>query len=102
MREFGTALGAADEVVLTDIYAAGEAPLPGVTVEALAETVRQAASCPVHVVSKLDALPAAVAALARRGDLIITLGAGSIGKVADRILEAIRTRKRDASESSQP
>lgn len=102
MREFGTALGAADEVVLTDIYAAGEAPLPGVTVDALAETVRQAASCPVHVVSKLDALPAAVAALARRGDLIVTLGAGSIGAVAERILEAIRTRKRDASEGSQP
>ena len=35
MHEFGTALSGADEVVLTDIYAAGEAPIPGVTVEAL-------------------------------------------------------------------
>ena len=90
MREFGTALGAADEVVLTDIYAAGEAPLPGVTVDALAETVRQASSCPVHVVSKLDALPAAVRGVARRGDLIVTLGARST-EVAERILEATAT-----------
>jgi UDP-N-acetylmuramate--alanine ligase len=92
MREFGVALGAADEVVLTDIYAAGEAPIPGITVEALADAVRASASCPVHVVTSLDALPAAVSALSRRGDLILTLGAGSIGSVGDRILEIIRAR----------
>ena len=62
MREFGGALGAADEVVLTDIYAAGEAPIPGVTIEALADAVRAAAPCPVHVVKSLEALPAAVSA----------------------------------------
>ena len=43
MREFGAALGAADEIVLTDIYPAGEAPIPGVTLEALAKEVRSAA-----------------------------------------------------------
>ncbi len=90
MREFGEALGAADEVVLTDIYAAGEAPMDGVTVDALAEAVRSVAPCPVHVVKALDDLPAAVAALARRGDLVVTLGAGSIGTVGDRILELLR------------
>jgi UDP-N-acetylmuramate--alanine ligase len=92
MPEFGVALGAADEVVLTDIYAAGEAPVPGITVEALADAVRASARCPVHVVKSLDALPAAVSALARSGDLILTLGAGSIGAVGDRILDAIRAR----------
>jgi UDP-N-acetylmuramate--alanine ligase len=90
MPEFGAALGAADEVVLTDIYAAGEAPIDGVTVDALAEAVRAAAACPVHVVRALDELPAAVAGLARKGDLILTLGAGSIGTVGDRILERLR------------
>ncbi len=92
MHEFGTALGAADEVVLTDIYSAGEPPIPGVTIEALAAAVRASASCPVHVVKSLEALPAAVVALSRRGDLVVTLGAGSIGTVGDRILEAIRAR----------
>ncbi|MDQ3348743.1 MAG: UDP-N-acetylmuramate--L-alanine ligase [Acidobacteriota bacterium] len=90
MREFGEALGGADEVVLTDIYAAGEAPMDGVTVDALAEAVRSVAPCPVHVVKALDDLPAAVAALTRRGDLVVTLGAGSIGTVGDRILELLR------------
>ena len=90
MREFGEALGGANEVVLTDIYAAGEAPMDGVTVDALAEAVRGAAPCPVHVVKALDDLPAAVATLTRRGDLVVTLGAGSIGTVGDRILELLR------------
>ncbi len=90
MREFGEALGGADEVVLTDIYAAGETPMDGVTVDALAEAVRGVAPCPVHVVRTLDELPAAVAALTRRGDLVVTLGAGSIGTVGDRILELLR------------
>jgi len=90
LPEFGLALGAADEVVLTDIYAAGEAPIEGITIEAVADAVRAVGSCPVHVVKNIDALPAAVSALARDGDLVITLGAGSIGTVADRILDQLR------------
>jgi len=93
LREFGTALSAADEVVLTDIYAAGEDPIDGVTIEAVAEAVRSVGRCPVHVVKHLQALPAMVAGIARRGDLVITLGAGSIGTVADRILGELRTAR---------
>jgi UDP-N-acetylmuramate--alanine ligase len=89
LAEFVTALRAADEIVLTDIYAAGEPPIPGVTIDVLAGAVA-AAGARVTVVKALDDLPAAVSALARPGDLVITLGAGSIGSVADRILEAIR------------
>jgi UDP-N-acetylmuramate--alanine ligase len=91
LPEFGTSLAAADEVVLTDIYAAGEDPIPGVTVEGVAEAIRAAGRCPVHVVKGLQALPAAVASLVRRGDLVITLGAGSIGTVGDRILDELRS-----------
>ncbi len=93
MPEFATALSGADEVVLTDIYAAGEPPLPGVTLDALASLVRSSARGPVHVVSSLDQLPDTVAALSRPGDLVITLGAGSIGAVGERILDAIRHRR---------
>jgi len=92
MSEFGRALSAADEIVLTDIYAAGETPIEGVTVDALAAAIRSVAACPVHVVRALDDVPSAVAALARDGDLIITMGAGSIGGVGDRILGAIGSR----------
>src|SRR4051812_1555730 len=90
LREFGTALSAADEVVLTDIYAAGEDPIEGVTIEGVADAVRAAGHCPVHVVASLPALPAAVSRLVRPGDLVITLGAGSIGTIGDRILSELR------------
>ena len=92
MEEFGHALAAADEVVLTDIYSAGEAPIAGVTIDRLAQSVRSIATCPVHLIRALDELPEAVANLAKEGDLVITLGAGSIGGVGDRILDAIRKR----------
>ena len=82
MPEFGTRFGGADEIVLTDIYPAGEPPIPGVTIEALAEPSAAARRIACAVVKRLDELPAAVAALARRGDLVITLGAGSIGTSA--------------------
>jgi UDP-N-acetylmuramate--alanine ligase len=89
LAEFGTALSGADEVVLTDIYPAGEPPLAGVTVDSVAESVRAAGPCPLHVVPNLADLPARVASLAKPGDLVITLGAGSIGAVGDRILTAL-------------
>ena len=92
MHQFGAALGRADVVVLTDIYGAGEPAMPGITIEALADAVRAKAGCPVHVVKELDALPSAVSALAHEGDLVVTLGAGSIGTVGARILEAIRAK----------
>ena len=89
MTEFARALSAADEVVLTDIYPAGEAPIEGITVDRLAEAVRAVTPHPLHIVRHLGDVPARVAALARNGDLVITLGAGSIGTVGDRILGAL-------------
>ena len=93
MPEFATALQAADRIVLTDIYPAGEAPIAGVTVDALADAVRAVAPDRVAVVKAIDELPQRVAGLVRRGDLVITLGAGSITTVAERILEALRSNE---------
>ncbi len=90
LREFGPALALADAVVLTDIYAAGEDPIPGVTVDALADEVRRVKEVSVDVVAALADVPMAVARMARPGDLVITLGAGSIGTVGPQILEALR------------
>jgi UDP-N-acetylmuramate--alanine ligase len=91
LDEFATALAGADEILLTDIYAAGEPPIPGVTIDALEAVVRRTGR-PVMVVTAIDAVPAAVASIARPNDLVITLGAGSIGSVPDKILEALRAR----------
>jgi UDP-N-acetylmuramate--alanine ligase len=88
---FGPALALADVVVLTDIYPAGEAPIPGVTVERLADAVRASAR-ELHLVKDLAAVSDVVADLGRPGDLVVTLGAGSIGTVGDRILAALTSR----------
>ena len=90
MTEFGPALGAADVVVLTDIYPAGEPAIPGVTIDALAEALRPAVR-ELHVVPRVDDVATAIAEWLRPGDIVITLGAGSIGAVGDRILAALST-----------
>jgi UDP-N-acetylmuramate--alanine ligase len=89
MESFGAAFVDADEVVLTEIYAASEDPIPGVTADALAEAIRRLALRPVSVVKTLDELVPMLAAHARPGDAVLTLGAGSIGTVARRLLRAL-------------
>jgi len=90
MEAFGPALGGADHIVLTDIYAAGEDPIPGVTLETLADAVRRSAAVPLDVVARLDDVVPAIVRVAKPGDIVITLGAGSIGSVPDRLVEALK------------
>jgi UDP-N-acetylmuramate--alanine ligase len=93
LDDFGPAFVGADAIVLTDIYAAGEQPIPGITAEALAAAVRRANPAPVALVPALEDLPQAIAGMTKPGDLVLILGAGSIGTMADRILDAIRHRQ---------
>ncbi len=92
MHEFGVALAAADEVVLTGIYAASEQPIPGVTIEALSAAINAVRPSPVHLVPQLDDVAARVVEIARPGDLVITLGAGSIGSLAGNLVAALERR----------
>jgi UDP-N-acetylmuramate--alanine ligase len=92
MREFGFALAGADEVVLTDIYPAGEDPLPGVTVEALAASVNTSRATAARIVHAVEEVPAVLAEIARAGDLVVTMGAGSIGAVAARLVAELERR----------
>ena len=78
----------ADVVVLTDIFAAGESPISGVTAGRLADAVRRETDRPVHHAGTLDEALAIVSDVARSGDLVVTLGAGSIGGLGDRLLAA--------------
>jgi UDP-N-acetylmuramate--alanine ligase len=92
MHAFGPALREADEIVLTDIYAASEEPIEGVTVEALADAIRNGSGKPVRLAKTLDEIVPAVMEVARSGDAVITLGAGSIGSVPERLIEALGRR----------
>jgi UDP-N-acetylmuramate--alanine ligase len=89
---FGPALAAADHVVLTDIYSAGEDPIAGVTLDALGAAVRRALPGAVDVVPKLDDVVPALVKVVKPGDVVITLGAGSIGTVPDRLVAALEAR----------
>ena len=93
LEDFGPALRDADEIVLTDIYAASEEPIPGVTLDALADAVRRGAGRPVHTVGTLDALVPRLMELLHSGDAVITLGAGSIGTIPPQLMSALRRRE---------
>ena len=94
MDAFGPAFVDADEIVLTDVYAAGEDQIPGATIDRLAESIRRGSGRPVHVVRDLDEVVPAVLSLATPGDAVITLGAGSIGTVPKRLVEALAQREK--------
>ena len=75
-----------DVVLLTEVYAAGEAPLPGADGAALAQALRAAGGSPVFV-PDVAVLPAAVLQAARAGDVVLSMGAGSIGTLASQLKE---------------
>ncbi len=86
LDEFGGAFRDADTVVVLPIYAASEEPIPGVTAERLVERIQGPR---VQFASDFAAAVAAVAAHAHAGDLILTLGAGSVSQLAPQILAAL-------------
>ena len=92
MDAFGPALAPADHVVLTDIYSAGEDPIAGITLDALGAAVRRTLPGTLDVVPKLDDVVPALVKAAKPGDVVITLGAGSIGTVPDRLVAALEAR----------
>lgn len=89
-ERFVACLDEAQLVVLADIYPAGESPLPGVTIDAFAERLRERApDRPVVVEKDFERLPDRVHEHVAAGDLVLTLGAGSITRVGPQLLERL-------------
>jgi UDP-N-acetylmuramate--alanine ligase len=86
----GAALGAADEVVVLDVYVAREVPDPEVTGRLVADAVPLSGDH-VHYVPDLAGVAAVLARLARPGDLVLTLGAGSVTNVGPQVLALLET-----------
>jgi UDP-N-acetylmuramate--alanine ligase len=83
--DFTRAFNQADILFLTDIYAAGEAPIEGITSEHLARSIRQHGHHDVtHVADKMT-LHEAIGSVVRRGDIVIALGAGDVNKMLPRL-----------------
>jgi UDP-N-acetylmuramate--alanine ligase len=90
LEDFGTAFHQADDLFLLDIYGASEASIEGVNSQALVEKIRSYGHRAAHYVSGMDEGVAAITAAAEPGDLVITLGAGSVSQAADKILDKLR------------
>jgi UDP-N-acetylmuramate--alanine ligase len=86
-EDFVKVIGQADTVLLAEVYAAGEAPIVAADGRSLARALRVAGKLEPVFVDDIAAMPQAVLDNARDGDVVLCMGAGSIGAVAGRIME---------------
>jgi UDP-N-acetylmuramate--alanine ligase len=91
MDEFARAFSDATTVSVLDIYPASEAPIAGVTGEALARRIREQGGRPAQYASSFTEAVDATVAEAHEGDLILTLGAGNVSQLAPQVLESLST-----------
>jgi len=90
--EFTRAFNNADQLFLTDIYAAGEKPIPGITSQHLAEAIAQHGHHNVKYAPDRAAMSAELARTAKPGDVVIALGAGDINKILSVVGSGLRAR----------
>ena len=93
LDDFAGVLAGVDALVLTEVYPAGEAPIAAADGRALARAIRSRGQVEPVFVEDVETLPEVLPGVLRAGDLLITLGAGSIGAVAatlcERLAEAV-------------
>ncbi len=90
---FQTAFNHADVLILTEVYAAGEDKIPGCEAAGLADEIRAHGHRDVRFVSDLEDVLEALVGEAAAGDLVITLGAGSISGLGERLLRRLRQER---------
>ena len=90
MDEFALAFNNADVLYVLDIYAASEDPIEGITAEVLTENIRKYGHKNASYVGSLDAAAKKVAEIVKEGDLVLTLGAGTVTQLSDEILEKLK------------
>jgi len=90
-QEFTRAFNQADLLVITDIYAASEAPIPGVTSEALAAAIREAGHKNVQYIRSMQDSIGFLLKNARPGDAILTVGAGSVSRASNELMVLLGT-----------
>jgi UDP-N-acetylmuramate--alanine ligase len=91
-REFGRALGLADEVIVLEVYSAGEDPIAGASGAVIAAAVPLPREH-VHFEPSWSHVPQAVVERVRPGDVVLTMGAGDVGMLAPRIVDLLRERQ---------
>ncbi|MFI5371926.1 MAG: UDP-N-acetylmuramate--L-alanine ligase [Candidatus Eisenbacteria bacterium] len=99
-EEFGTCFGDADRVWVLDVYPAGERPIPGVSGRTVVEKALQHGKAEIGYAADPATAVGEVAATARPGDVVITLGAGDVWRLGDEILARLRARHETAAAST--
>jgi UDP-N-acetylmuramate--alanine ligase len=89
-EDFVRVIGTADAVLLSDVYPAGEAPLVAADGRALTRALRVAGRVDPVFVDDIAQMPSAILQHARAGDVVMAMGAGSIGQVAARTIALVR------------
>jgi UDP-N-acetylmuramate--alanine ligase len=82
LDDFARVLAGVDALIVTEVYAAGEAPIAGADAKAICRAIRSHGRVEPLYLEKVDELPNALIQIARDGDVVVTMGAGSIGAVA--------------------
>jgi UDP-N-acetylmuramate--alanine ligase len=93
IEDFTTAFGDADSLFVLDIYAASENPIEGTTGEILAKRIAEKADMRVQYANSFADAANSVANVAQEGDMILTLGAGSVSQLGPMILEKLNDRR---------
>jgi UDP-N-acetylmuramate--alanine ligase len=93
MDEFARSFHQADTLFVTDIYAASESPIEGVTAEALVERIRQFGHRAVECVGAVDRGADELFAVAAEGDMALTLGAGNVWQAGEKLLARLAERR---------
>ena len=93
MDDFVVAFNNADVLFVLDIYAASEAPIEGITAEVLTENIKKYGHKNASYIGDIETATEKVCSVLQPGDLVITLGAGTVTRLSDEILEAIKVKK---------
>ena len=89
-REFGGAFAAADAVLITEVYGAGEMPQPGVNGKLVVDAICETSGHPdVYYIPQQDDVPKVLREISERGDVVLTLGAGDISRAGEVLLELL-------------
>jgi UDP-N-acetylmuramate--alanine ligase len=92
-REFGEAFASADAVFITEVYGAGEMPQPGVNGKLIVDAICETRGHPnVYYIPQQDDVPRILRDVSERGDVVLTLGAGDISRMGERLLELLEDR----------
>jgi UDP-N-acetylmuramate--alanine ligase len=88
-KEFGSSFRQSDVLIVTDVYAAREDPIEGVTGELVVRAARECGHKDARYIRDKENAVEELMGIVRQGDIVITVGAGDIWKVANRLLEVL-------------